>query len=234
MLTFDPTTTSGVALAGLFRTWCRLRGDDTEGEVSRGDMMSALGATFQNLGLVVGGPATQLDVPADHQVFTVIGLSCDHSDTLYVAHVIPGEYADAGAELATSEDHFGQWAATFTAPSADAAADMARRQVEDGALDGHTVVPTEPEEALREPSPAGSCATPSPSPAPNADPTLKWQRLAAALNELDNDGFALLFGDRMGAETNWYPAPYVYSGNRPDAPRTAWDRKKKKWVVEKR
>ncbi|MEU5958275.1 hypothetical protein [Streptomyces sp. NPDC047525] len=149
MLTFDPTTTSGAALADLFRTWCKLRGDDPEGEVAGCDMMNALQATFKDLGLDVGGPVTQLEVPAGHRVFTVIGLDCDHSDTLYVAHVMPGEYAHAGVELETSEEHFGRWADTFTASSADAAAEMARRQVEGGDPGGNAdriLIPTEPED----------------------------------------------------------------------------------------
>ncbi|WP_167163103.1 hypothetical protein [Streptomyces sp. MBT27] len=69
------------------------------------------------------------------------------------------------------------------------------------------------------------------TPTPGTDPTAKWQKLADALNALDADGFGLQFGDAMGPETNWRSTPYVYSLMRPDAPETAWDRRKKKWVV---
>ncbi|MFE1289701.1 hypothetical protein [Streptomyces sp. NPDC058751] len=138
MRTFDPTiSTSGRALADLFRTWCHLRGDDTDGEVDGGDLVKAVGEMFEGLGLNTGGPASQVDVTAGQHVFTVLGLSCDHSDELYVAGVLPGEHADAVIELKTDEDHFGRWAATFTTATADEAADMARRQVEDGDADGH-------------------------------------------------------------------------------------------------
>lgn len=148
MRTFDPTiSTSGRALADLFRTWCRLRGDDPDGEVNGGDLVTAVGEMFEGLGLDVGGPASQVEVAAGQHVFTVFGLSCDHSDALYVAGVLPGEHADAVVvELKTDEDHFGRWAATFPTATADEAADLARRQVADGDEDGHTdraLIPTE-------------------------------------------------------------------------------------------
>ncbi|WP_197371132.1 hypothetical protein, partial [Streptomyces clavuligerus] len=122
MLTFDPSTAS----AKLFHTWCELRGPDPEGEVRGGDLVEAVAAMFGAIGLDVGGPESQVDVPADHRVFTVIGLACDHSDELYVAGVLPGEHAESIAMLDRSEDHFGRYAHTFTAVSADSAADQAR------------------------------------------------------------------------------------------------------------
>ncbi|MEU4266210.1 hypothetical protein ACYCCF_30150 [Streptomyces argenteolus] len=64
MLTFDPTTTSGSALASLFRVWCSLRGTDPEGEVDGADMTQAVAEHFEALGLDVGGPADQVDAPA--------------------------------------------------------------------------------------------------------------------------------------------------------------------------
>ncbi|WP_435060500.1 hypothetical protein [Streptomyces sp. bgisy060] len=130
MLAFDPSTTSGEALANLFRTWCRLRGPDPEGAVSGAGLAEAVEGMFNALGLDLGGPEAQVDKPADHSVFTVFGLSCDHSDELYVAGVLPGEHAASVAELGSSEDHFGRYAHTFTAESADAAADHARARVE--------------------------------------------------------------------------------------------------------
>jgi hypothetical protein len=148
MRTFDPTTTSGTALAELFRTWCQLRDNTPELGMDGGVLVGAVRETFETLGLDVDGPASQVDAAADQHVFTVFGLSCDHSDELYVAGVIPGEHAEAVVELATSEEHFGRWASTFTAPSADAAAQLAYAQVEDGDTDGHydrTVIPGDPE-----------------------------------------------------------------------------------------
>ncbi|MGQ4404388.1 hypothetical protein ACN6K4_006012 [Streptomyces hayashii] len=132
MPSFDPNTTSGEALANLFYTWCELRGPDPEAEVDGGDLAEAVAGMFTSLGLDVAGPDSQVDMPADHNVFTVFGLSCDHSDELYVAGVIPGEHATAVVELDRDEDHFGRYARTFTAESADAAADRARGRVEDG------------------------------------------------------------------------------------------------------
>ncbi|MFE7759635.1 hypothetical protein [Streptomyces sp. NPDC057429] len=64
MLTFDPTTTSGTALASLFRVWCSLRGTDPQGEVNGGDLTQAVAEHFEALGLDVGGPASQVDAPA--------------------------------------------------------------------------------------------------------------------------------------------------------------------------
>ncbi|MGY4967085.1 hypothetical protein ACWDEE_40260, partial [Streptomyces sp. 900105245] len=65
MLAFDPSTTSGQALADLFRTWCELRGPDPDGEVSGGDLTEAVSAMFSGLGLDVGGPESQVDMPAE-------------------------------------------------------------------------------------------------------------------------------------------------------------------------
>lgn len=132
MLKFDPTTTSGNALASLFRTWCELRGDDPEAEVDGGDLVTAVAEMFQDLDLDVGGPASQVDQAAGHSVYTVFGLTRDAADELLVAGVIPGEHADAVVILKTSEEHFRRWADTFVAESADAAASMARSEVEDG------------------------------------------------------------------------------------------------------
>ncbi|MBT1188676.1 hypothetical protein HET69_33020 [Streptomyces sp. CJ_13] len=138
MPSFDPTTTSGEALANLFYTWCELRGSDTEEEVDGGDLVEAVKDMFTALGLDIAGPDSQVDMPVDHNVFTVIGLSCDHSDELYVAGVLPGEHATAVVELGRDEDHFGRYAHTFTAESADEAADRARGLVEDGDPTGVT------------------------------------------------------------------------------------------------
>lgn len=135
MLTFDPTTTSGAALANLFRRYCELRGPNPEGEVSGGDMLQALTVAFEDIGLDVHGDGTQLDVPAGHSAFTVIGLCCDHSDELYVAGVQAGEHAAAVVELQADEDHFSRYAYTLVAESADAAADLARQQIEDESHD---------------------------------------------------------------------------------------------------
>ncbi|MFI8265341.1 hypothetical protein [Streptomyces sp. NPDC085665] len=132
MLTFDPTTTSGEALADLFRAWCELRGDDPDGDVNGGDMVDAVADAFEALGLDVGGPASQVDMPAGQGVFTVFGLSCDRSDELHVAGVIPGEHAAAVVELESSEDRFGRYSNTFVATSADAAVGLARGRVEEG------------------------------------------------------------------------------------------------------
>lgn len=60
---FDPSTTSGNALASLFRVWCPLRGDDPDGEVDGCDMTQAIAEHFEALGLDVGGPAAQVDGP---------------------------------------------------------------------------------------------------------------------------------------------------------------------------
>ncbi|MFG3132937.1 hypothetical protein ACGFZU_35215 [Streptomyces tendae] len=135
--TFDPTTTSGAAVAELFRTWCRLRGDDPEGEVSGADFVTAAGELFEDLGLDVGGPASQVDPAAGQHVYTVFGLRWDHADSLLVSGVIPGEHAEAVVILDDVEEGFGRWAETFTADSAQAAADAARRQVEGVDDDAH-------------------------------------------------------------------------------------------------
>ena len=134
MLAFDPTTNSGHAFAVLFRRWCELRGDDPEGEVDGADMLEALAQQFDALGLDIGGPASQLDVPADHRVFTVFGLTFDRAGGggLLVSAVVPGEHAEKVAVLANDEQGYGRWAQTFTAPSADAAAGFAREPVEGG------------------------------------------------------------------------------------------------------
>ncbi|MEU5958288.1 hypothetical protein [Streptomyces sp. NPDC047525] len=93
---------------------------------------------FTGLGLDVADPDSQVDMPADHNVFTVFGLSCDHSDELYVASVIPGEHATAVVELNRSEDHFGRYAHAVSAESADAAVGRARSLGEEGDPAGAT------------------------------------------------------------------------------------------------
>ncbi|UFQ16436.1 MULTISPECIES: hypothetical protein [Streptomyces] len=61
-----------------------------------------------------------------------------------------------------------------------------------------------------------------------------WAQLADALNALEDAGLNVMFGDRKGPETDWWSAPYVYAGNWGGGPRTAWDRKRKRWTVEQR
>ncbi|GHF61506.1 hypothetical protein ABZ616_14040 [Streptomyces noursei] len=66
------------------------------------------------------------------------------------------------------------------------------------------------------------------------DEAALWERLAELLNTLDGAGLNVHFGDRMGPETDWYTAPYVYAGNRGGGTRVAWDRKRRRWTVEQR
>ncbi|MYX26819.1 hypothetical protein GTY75_09075 [Streptomyces sp. SID8381] len=134
--TFDPTTTSGHAIAELFRTWCRLRGEAPEAEVDGGDLVTAVGEMFESLGLDVGGPASQVDAMAGQHVYTVFGLTIDGVNELLVAAVVPGEHAEAAVVLKTSETHHTRWAGTFVAESADAAAVLAYQQVADTAPNG--------------------------------------------------------------------------------------------------
>ncbi|MEU2462104.1 hypothetical protein ABZ604_31545 [Streptomyces sp. NPDC012473] len=68
MLSFDPTSTSGEAIASLFRAWCELRGDDPDGDINGGDLVDAVAQEFVALGLDVDGPAGQVDVPVGHAV----------------------------------------------------------------------------------------------------------------------------------------------------------------------
>jgi hypothetical protein len=132
MRNFDPSTTSGDAIAGLFHTWCRLRGDDPEGEVDGGDFVTAASEMFADLGLDISGPASQVDPVVGQHVYTVFGLRWDHADSLLVAGVIPGEHAEAVVILDDVEQGFGRWVETFTADTAQAAADAARRQIDGG------------------------------------------------------------------------------------------------------
>ncbi|MFD6335341.1 hypothetical protein ACFWGI_37970 [Streptomyces niveus] len=131
MPTFDPTTTSGVAVADLFRTWCALRGDMPGAQVDGIELAKAVGEMFQALGLDPVGPASQVDRTAAQHVCTVFGSRCDHTHDLHVAAVAPGEHADAVINLSPKDDPFGRRTSIFTTASAGAA-DTARRQVENG------------------------------------------------------------------------------------------------------
>ncbi|MEU8540839.1 hypothetical protein AB0C52_12780 [Streptomyces sp. NPDC048717] len=62
----------------------------------------------------------------------------------------------------------------------------------------------------------------------------KWQRLAEALNDLEQEGFCVLFNNRVGPETNWQSEPFAYSPRWPDAPCVTWSRTQRRWVVELR
>ncbi|UQI44616.1 hypothetical protein M1P56_09785 [Streptomyces sp. HU2014] len=59
-----------------------------------------------------------------------------------------------------------------------------------------------------------------------------WSDLAVALNALEDAGLAPQFADRLGPETDWKTAPYVYAASRAGQLRTAWDRTQRRWVVE--
>lgn len=131
MLRFDPTTTSGSAVAALFRTWCSMRDADSTGGLGGSPLAEAVEEAFVDLGLDLAAPASQVDVPVG-QVFTVFGLRYDRADALLVAGVLPGEHAASVVELSTDETNFSRWSDTFTAASADAAASAARAQVEQG------------------------------------------------------------------------------------------------------
>ncbi|MFD7336688.1 hypothetical protein ACWCPS_20645 [Streptomyces mauvecolor] len=61
-----------------------------------------------------------------------------------------------------------------------------------------------------------------------------WQQLADVLNALEEAGLNVHFGDRMGPETDWRSAPYVYAGNRGGGTGVAWGRKQRHWAIEQR
>ncbi|MFF4276199.1 hypothetical protein [Streptomyces sp. NPDC001536] len=68
MLNFDLTTTSGRAIAELFRTWCSMGGNDPDSPVDGGDWMTAVNQWFESLGLDVHGSASQVDETAGQHV----------------------------------------------------------------------------------------------------------------------------------------------------------------------
>lgn len=131
MLRFDPTTTSGSAVATLFRTWCSMRNADSTSGLEGSPLTETLKEAFVDLGLDLVGPASQVDAPGG-RVFTVLGLRYDRADALLVAGVLPGEHAGSVIDLSTDETNFIRWSDTFTAASADKAASAARVQVAQG------------------------------------------------------------------------------------------------------
>ncbi len=131
MLRFDPTTTSGSAVATLFRTWCSMRNAELTSGLEGPSLTETLKEAFVDLGLDLAGPASQVDAPGG-QVFTVLGLRYDRADALLVAGVLPGEHAASVIDLSTDETNFIRWSDTFTAASADEAASAARAQVAEG------------------------------------------------------------------------------------------------------
>ncbi|GGR81748.1 hypothetical protein GCM10010269_21200 [Streptomyces humidus] len=132
MLHFDPATTSGSAVASLFRVWCSLRETGPGHRPEAAELASAVEEMFAGLGLDPDGPPAQVEPPGTGEVFTVFGLRYDRADALLVAGVIPGEHAAAAVELDGDETDFTRWIDTFRAESGDAAATAARAQVEGG------------------------------------------------------------------------------------------------------
>ncbi|MDX3204711.1 hypothetical protein ABZZ79_22060 [Streptomyces sp. NPDC006458] len=132
MLHFDPATTSGSAVASLFRVWCSLRDAGCGHRPNAAELAGAVEEMFAGLGLDPAGPPAQVEPTGTGEVFTVFGLRYDRADALLVAGVIPGEHAAAAVELDGDELDFSRWIDTFRAESGDAAAMAARAQVESG------------------------------------------------------------------------------------------------------
>ncbi len=86
MLRLDPATTSGSAVAFLFRTWCFLR------DAGPGRRPEA---------------AELADAVEDMAVG--LGLDPDRTDALLMVGLIPGEHADAAVELDGDELDFSRW-----------------------------------------------------------------------------------------------------------------------------
>lgn len=132
MLRFDPATTSGSAVASLFRTWCSLRDAGPGRWPEAAELADAVQEMFVGLVLDSAGPPAQDELPGTGEVFTVFGLRYDRADALLVAGVIPGEHAAAAVELDGDELGFSRWTDTVRAESGDAATRAARAQVEGG------------------------------------------------------------------------------------------------------
>ncbi|MGD1220616.1 hypothetical protein AB9Q10_19550 [Streptomyces krungchingensis] len=132
MLRFDPATTSGSAVASLFRVWCSLRDAGPGRRPEAVELADAVEEMFVSLGVDPAGPPAQVELPGTGEVFTVFGLRYDRADALLVAGVVPGEHAAAVVELDGDELDFSRWADTVRAESGDAAARAARAQVEGG------------------------------------------------------------------------------------------------------
>ncbi|MEU7072870.1 hypothetical protein AB0B30_27445 [Streptomyces narbonensis] len=132
MLHFDPATTSGSAVASLFRVWCSLRDADPGRRPAAAELAGAVEEMFADLGLDLDGPPAQVQPPGSGEAFTVFGLKYDHADALLIAGVVPGEHAPSAVELDGDEFRFSRWVDTFHAESGDAAARAARAQVERG------------------------------------------------------------------------------------------------------
>ncbi|MBK3627520.1 hypothetical protein JHN59_22280 [Streptomyces sp. MBT49] len=130
MLHFDPATTSGSAVASLFRVWWSLRETGPGHRPEAAELAGAVEEMFA--GLDPDGPPAQVEPPGTGEVFTVFGLRYDRADALLVAGVIPGEHAAAAVELDGDETDFTRWIDTFRAESGAAAATAARAQVEGG------------------------------------------------------------------------------------------------------
>ena len=128
MLHFDPATTSGSAVASLFRVWCSLRDAGCGHRPNAAELASAVEEMFAGL----GRPPAQVEPTGTGEVFTVFGLRYDRADALLLAGVIPGKDAAAAVELDGDELDFSRWIDTFRAESRDAAAMAARAHVESG------------------------------------------------------------------------------------------------------
>ncbi|MBT1189998.1 hypothetical protein HET69_40000 [Streptomyces sp. CJ_13] len=63
MLHFDPTTTSGSAVASLFRVWCSLRDAGPGCRPEAAELAGAVEEMFADLGLDPAGPPAQAELP---------------------------------------------------------------------------------------------------------------------------------------------------------------------------
>ena len=88
MLRLDPATTSGSAVAFLFRTWCFLRGAGPGRRPEAAELAYAVEDMAVGHGLDPAGPPAQVELAGTGEVFTVFGLRYDRADVLLMVGVI--------------------------------------------------------------------------------------------------------------------------------------------------
>ncbi|KOV54582.1 hypothetical protein ADL00_29815 [Streptomyces sp. AS58] len=109
MLRLDPATTSGSAVAFLFRKWCFLRDAGPGRRPERLNWPTPWRTWPSASAWIRPAPHAQVELAGTGEVFTVFGLRYDRADALLMAGVIPGEHAAAVVELDGDELDFSRW-----------------------------------------------------------------------------------------------------------------------------
>jgi hypothetical protein len=109
MLRLDLATTSGSAVAFLFRTWCFLRDAGPGRRPEAAELAYAVEDMAVGLGLDPAGPPCASRAGWHGRGVHRLRAAVDRADALLMAGLIPDEHAAAAVELDGDELDFSRW-----------------------------------------------------------------------------------------------------------------------------